>query len=306
VDALSEDRRHGLCLIAFLGSVFSPYYAAARRRAGTRADPLDHCAFNISLAGPGARWSMTERPRRDLRLDAARLSIGRSSLVHRDGQYVFELDELGSPWPRRVRGQVTLTPLLEPGVRYPLDEAGAHWWTPLAPRARIAVELVHPRLRWSGEAYFDSNRGTRPLENDFHGWDWSRSVGGVGGGARVYYATRHRREAARALALDFRADGQVAELGSAAAQRLALTRWGIRRTVHGDGSGAARLIETWVDAPFYARSLLAADSAGQTVHTVHESLDLDRFARRWVQWLLPFRMPRRAAQPAPSGPRSAS
>jgi carotenoid 1,2-hydratase len=27
---------------------------------------------------------------------------------------------------------------------------------------------------------------------------------------------------------------------------------------------------------------------------VHESLDLDRFAQRWVQLLLPFRMPRRA------------
>ncbi|HBM14153.1 MAG TPA: carotenoid 1,2-hydratase, partial [Rhodospirillaceae bacterium] len=27
---------------------------------------------------------------------------------------------------------------------------------------------------------------------------------------------------------------------------------------------------------------------------VHESLNLDRFNKRWVQVLLPFRMPRRA------------
>ncbi len=33
VDALSDDGRHGLTLIAFIGSVFSPYYAWARRRA---------------------------------------------------------------------------------------------------------------------------------------------------------------------------------------------------------------------------------------------------------------------------------
>jgi carotenoid 1,2-hydratase len=30
------------------------------------------------------------------------------------------------------------------------------------------------------------------------------------------------------------------------------------------------------------------------VNAVHESLDLDRFSRRWVQLLLPFRLPRRA------------
>ena len=304
MDAVSDDRRHGLCLIVFLGSVFSPYYAAARRRKGARADPLEHCAFNISLASPRARWSMTERPRSNLQVDAGRIAIGRSSLAHRDGQYVFEFDELCSPLPQRVRGRATLTPLIEPGLRYALDEAGAHWWMPLAPRARIEVELQRPQLRWSGEAYLDSNRGCRPLESDFNGWEWSRSIGA--GSPRVYYTTRHRREAGRALALEFRADGQVTELAGAAAQPLARTRWGIRRTAHGDASRPTRLIDTWVDAPFYARSLLASGTADQTMHTVHESLDLDRFARRWVQGLLAFRMPRWAAQRAPSGPRPAS
>ena len=36
VDALSDDGRHGITIIAFIGSVFSPYYAwapPARRRA---------------------------------------------------------------------------------------------------------------------------------------------------------------------------------------------------------------------------------------------------------------------------------
>ncbi len=41
VDALSDDGRHGLTLIAFIGSVFSPYYAwraggGRSRRAATR------------------------------------------------------------------------------------------------------------------------------------------------------------------------------------------------------------------------------------------------------------------------------
>ena len=33
IDALSDDGRCGLTIIAFIGSVFSPYYALARRRA---------------------------------------------------------------------------------------------------------------------------------------------------------------------------------------------------------------------------------------------------------------------------------
>ena len=49
VDAISDDGQHGLTIIAFIGSVFSPYYAWAGRR-----DPLDHCAFNVALYGPRA------------------------------------------------------------------------------------------------------------------------------------------------------------------------------------------------------------------------------------------------------------
>ena len=53
LDALSDDGRHGLTVIAFIGSVFSPYYALARRRGA--GDPLDHCALNVALYGAGGR-----------------------------------------------------------------------------------------------------------------------------------------------------------------------------------------------------------------------------------------------------------
>jgi carotenoid 1,2-hydratase len=60
VDGLSDDGRHGITLIAFIGSVFSPYYAWARRRGG--GDPEHHCALNVALYGAGGkRWALTER-----------------------------------------------------------------------------------------------------------------------------------------------------------------------------------------------------------------------------------------------------
>ena len=65
IDAISDDGNHGLTLIAFVGSVFSPYYAWARRRAGPAgADPLNHCAVNVALYGrSGSRWATYPRAR---------------------------------------------------------------------------------------------------------------------------------------------------------------------------------------------------------------------------------------------------
>ena len=71
--------QHGLTLIAFIGSVFSPYYARARRRGA--ADPLQHCAVNVALYGPrGKRWAMTERGRAAVARTPSSLAIGRSAL----------------------------------------------------------------------------------------------------------------------------------------------------------------------------------------------------------------------------------
>ena len=72
LDGLSDDGRHGLTIIGFVGSVFSPYYALARRRGG--ADPANHCALNVALYGDGGhRWSMTERGRRSISRSASAL-----------------------------------------------------------------------------------------------------------------------------------------------------------------------------------------------------------------------------------------
>ncbi|MEP6836808.1 MAG: carotenoid 1,2-hydratase, partial [Bradyrhizobium sp.] len=51
VDALSDDGQYGITVIAFIGSVFSPYYAFARRKGP--ADPLNHCAINVAIYRKG-------------------------------------------------------------------------------------------------------------------------------------------------------------------------------------------------------------------------------------------------------------
>ncbi len=277
-------------MIAFLGSVFSPYYAAARRRTPA-ADPLDHCAINVSLYGPaGKRWTMTERGRRSLARDATTLQIGPSALRWDGDALSIDIDEWTVPWPSRLRGRVRVHPRSLPTGDHPLDAAGRHRWQPIAPSARVEVEMAAPALRWSGPGYFDANRGDAPLEADFVRWDWSRTAL-PRDGAAVLYDVEARDGHATSLVLRFDARGGAQEVE--APRRIALppSAWRVARGTRSEGT--ARVLRTLEDAPFYARSLVETQWLGAPATAMHESLALDRFSQRWVQALLPFRMPRR-------------
>jgi carotenoid 1,2-hydratase len=283
---LSDDGRHGLTVIAFIGSVFSPYYAWARQRGAAQA--ADHCALNIALYGGTQRWAMTERRRGSLRRDAASLAIGPSSL-HWDGRALnVSVDEITAPLPSRIRGSVRLFPdaLFErPRV---LDDAGVHRWRPIAPVARVEVDLDRPGLRWSGAGYWDSNAGDAPLEDSFTGWDWSRAREQQS--TTVFYDIRERNGRERLLATRFHADGRAEDLEAPPRVALQRTSWGIARAAR--SGGTARVLETLEDTPFYARSLIESRSLSAPATAMHESLSLERFRAPWVRLMLPFRMPR--------------
>jgi carotenoid 1,2-hydratase len=76
--------------------------------------------------------------------------------------------------------------------------------------------------------------------------------------------------------------------------QLPASRWRIDRRTRSD-IGVAQVRRTWEDTPFYARSELASRFAGEEVVTVQESLDMQRFSSPIVQFMLPYRMPRRKA-----------
>jgi carotenoid 1,2-hydratase len=295
LDALSDDGRHGLTLIAFVGSVFSPYYAWARRRGP--ADPANHCAVNLALYATGAkrtapqRWTMTERGRSALARSADTLSIGPSGL-HWDGTHLtVDLAETAVPLPRPVRGRIRVHPAALTAGPYRIDAAGRHRWWPIAPRARVELELGDPALRWSGDGYLDHNAGDAPLERDFVEWDWSRAA--FGAGAAVLYDTVRRDGTTGAMALAFDSAGAARALEPPPQVALPRTGWRVRRLTRADAGHRAAVAQTLEDTPFYARSLVTTHLAGQPVQAVHESLALDRFANPIVQAMLPFRMPRR-------------
>lgn len=289
IDALSDDARYGLTIIAFIGSVFSPYYAFARRNGG--AYPANHVAVNVALYGRGARrWTMTERGTKALQQSEDRLGIGPSSLRWDNGTLVIDINEIAVPLPRRVRGQVRLEPLALPGRAFALDEAGAQIWHPIAPRARIEANFSSPALRWQGTAYFDHNRGAAPLEHAFRAWHWSRQT--ADGTTRILYDAARRNGTSAAIAVEIGADGAVSAFEAPPRRKLRTSLWGIRRVTRSDHGCDASILETLEDTPFYARSLLATSCGGLQGPAMHESLDLDRFSSPIVQAMLAFRMPR--------------
>lgn len=283
---MSDDGRNGLTLIAFIGSVFSPYYRRARRTGG--GDPCDHVAVNVALYGKSRRWSMTERGRSALARDGHRLRIG-SSELHWDGQtLIIGVRETCSPLPSRLAGRIRVEPVIACDRTFLLDQAGRHRWSPHFPRARVSLDFERPSLRWKGEGYLDSNFGDCPLEDSFRCWDWSR--GAVGAQTCVLYDVEEQSGSERSLALRFDRSGGLSTIVSPTPTGLPPTRWRLARRTRSEDR--AEVLSTLEDTPFYARSLVRTQLLGAQVTSVHESLSLDRFVSPLVQFMLPFRMPR--------------
>ncbi|MEM1306774.1 MAG: hypothetical protein AAGG99_04545 [Pseudomonadota bacterium] len=151
-DALSDDGQFGITIIAFIGSVFSPYYAWSGRR-----DPVDHSAINVALYGRDrkrhwttGRWAMTERRRGAVSIGARDLQIGPSGLSWDGDALTIEINETSAPVPLPVKGRVRVIPQGITTQIFALDRDGHHRWWPIAPAARGEVEVDKPGVRGAG------------------------------------------------------------------------------------------------------------------------------------------------------------
>jgi len=266
--------------------VFSPYYKFSGRHW-----PDNHCAINVALNGPrGSAWAMTERGAARVDRSVSHFQVGPSAM-HWDGNaLVISLDEISAPLPYRVRGSVRVIPEMIGTTAFALDPEGRHRWHPVAPRAHVEVTMSHPGVNWSGPGYFDSNFGDEPLEDAFDEWHWSRAH--LRNDVAVLYEGCRRDGSPFELAVRMDRQGVWHDAMQPAPARLPRSGWLVRRITRADTGFAPKVIRTWIDAPFYARSKLDTRLYGEPVHAVHESLALGRFRSPIVQTMLPYRMPR--------------
>lgn len=236
---------------------------------------------------------MTERSAASVGRDRHEFNVGPSRLQWDGASLVIDIDEIGMPLPQRVRGRVRVWPRGLASFVAPLDPQGLHRWGPIAPAARIEVDLDRPGTRWAGEAYLDSNEGDEPIDRPFALWDWSRAALPDGGTA-VLYDVRMKQGEDRVIAQRFAADGRSEAFEAPPRQRLPSTAvWRIARHMRSETEAPARVLQTLEDTPFYTRSLLESGLFGQRVHSVHETLSIPRLVAGTTRLMLPFRMPRR-------------
>ncbi|MFM7801504.1 MAG: carotenoid 1,2-hydratase, partial [Limnohabitans sp.] len=264
-----------------------------QRRQHAHANPEDHCALNIALYSKEARrWTMTERGARHCHRNQQQFTIGPSQWRMEGDTMVIDMDEVAVPWPHRVSGQVRLQADQWFNFSTPIDSHGKHRWGPLAPSARITVDLQNPSQRWQGQAYLDSNEGDEPIHHACHEWDWSRALLKDGSTAVIYdIQGKAGQQGDRLLALRFVPDGSVQTFEAPPRQAMPPTLWRIQRRMRSESP--ARVIEQLEDTPFYQRALLQSELLGETVHSFHETLYVPRLVSPVVQAMLPWRMPRR-------------
>ena len=251
------DRLHRQRLFALLRLGAPPRPAAA---GPTRAH---YCALNVALYGAGgqALGDDRARPRERCAASAHALEIGPSALAWDGRALTVRIDEITAPLPSRIRGTVRLAPgRRDRATSFALDDEALHRWSPIAPvrasrgRARSARAAVGrrrlPRLE----------RGRRAARARLH-------AAGTGRARRLCrrrYGRALRRQPAPRAATSRSRSGSTPRGGverfeppprcRAAAERLA----GGARHARPTPAARARVVQTLEDAPFYARSLVAA------------------------------------------------
>ena len=239
---------------------------------------------------------MTDRGAAALHLTPGQIGIGPSSMAWEGDALVIRIDERAVPHLGRVRGEVRLIPSAITAVELPLTPDGAHVWRPFAPVARIEVSIDRPGWRWSGHGYFDANFGLRALEADFSRWTWARMQAPPG--AMTFYDASLRDGTQLQAAARFGADGTAEPFAPPPPAPLPRSRWGVRRMMRADDGTAPRQARSMLDAPFYTRAEVETTIHGRKTTGVHEALDLDRYASRWIKPMLALKVPRRAKWPA--------
>ena len=240
---------------------------------------------------------MTERSAQSVNRTAHEFTIGPSRMAWDGKAVTFDICETGVPIPQKVIGQVKVFPHGLSRHVWALDADAAHHWGPIAPSATVEVTMREPNIRWSGHGYFDANEGTQPVNQIekpvFVDWDWSRASLSDGSTAVIYDVRQAAGLPDRVLALKFSKDASSVEsFVPPEKQTLAPTLWRIKRQMRSDAAVVPRVMQTLEDTPFYARSVLQSGLLGETVTSLHETLDVARLTSMSTQLMLPWRMPR--------------
>lgn len=249
--------------------------------------------MNFCLYGPRSKhFALWEQSIRPSDRSPSGVLIGQSSLRWIGDALVLTLEERATPFGGLLRGEVRLRPEVSPLAPLALDQGRAHWWWPIAPLARIEVELTAPSVCFSGRGYHDANAGSAPLEDTFEGWSWSRAALDEDRAVVTYDVIELGGRRTR-VAREVSTHRPPRALEGLDTLHLPRTLWRLSRTAESDAGHPVIVARELEDTPFYSRALLQTHLAGEATVALHETLSLTRLRQRWVRSLIGFRMRRR-------------
>ncbi len=302
-DALSDDGRSALVAIFFVGSVFSPYYAARLRR-GERPAPSEHVAVNLAIYRAGQRpwWVFSEYDARRLDARARGMGVASSSFERSDGgQIVIRIDDVRVGTRGRTLGEIRLAPSGAAGIApsdVDLAGRGAHRWRCPVPHARVRAAFTSPAFTFEGSGYHDFNAGDEPPGQALASWSWGRAH--FGDRTRVFFDTRGHDGARTHLTFDTRS-GRTSTPLPPRVERPRLGSWLLPVPDVFDAGlddrgarmhlGAMRPLER---APFYQRFVAPFPRPSRVgeVLGMGEHVDFTRFANPVVARMIALRLAR--------------
>ena len=282
MDGISDDGSMAISIIAFIGSVFSPWYSWSGRK-----NPHNHCSLNVVTYGKRGRWTMTERKEKSIGLDANNFQIGPSNICWNGKSLDINFKEITIPHLDSLEGTISIYPEYITDIEVLLKPDGTHIWRPFAPISRIKVETNKKGWKWEGNAYLDGNFGTRALEQDFSYWTWSRLP--CKEGSIAFYDANRRKGKPLSVSLKFYSDGLVKEMIAPPETQLSRSLWAVQRKTRSDIDYKPKQIKHMLDAPFYTRSGIKTKIYGEEMIGVHEALDLNLEAE-FFNLLIPFNL----------------
>ena len=290
IDGIEPSSGQAVSIIAFIGSVFSPWYKWSGRK-----QPQNNVCLNVATYGKKSRFTMTDRGQSALIQEAHKLTIGPSSLKWDSSkrELIVQINEVSSlPLISRLKGTIKLKPSGLTNVELPLTKEGTHIWRPFAPTAEIEVDLNKPEWQWKGHGYFDANFGTRALEQDFDYWTWGRFP--IEKGTSCFYDLELRNKEKYQFEYHFDSDGTAKNMTSAPKNlKFSSSLWGIKRQTRCDSQSEPKQEKSLLDAPFYNRAAVSTTIKGKKTIGVFEALDLRRFRNPLLMFMLAVRVPRR-------------
>ena len=120
IDGVEPNSGQAISIIAFIGSVFSPWYKWSGRK-----QPQNNVCLNVATYGKKSRFTMTDRGKSALIQEAHKLTIGPSSLIWDPSkkELVIQVNEISSlPIISRLKGTITLKPSGITNVELPLTK----------------------------------------------------------------------------------------------------------------------------------------------------------------------------------------